>query len=273
GAGWMRRIQAAGVPWLWRHTITAAEGDETGVTAVTVAPIDAAGHCTAGGRKRRFEVDAVTVGHGLVPATEFLRALGARLEWNHGNDCWQPVKDTFGRTSIAGLYVAGDGAGVAGAAAAEVGGEIAALAAVNDLKPGAGWQITLALRRKQNAAARFGRASIGLTRMRPGLVAAIRAQTIVCRCEDVSRGTLDEAFGEGARSIGQIKAWTRCGMGPCQGRMCGETLSALASLHGIARETFEPMVGRAPARPVEIGCLTGVPDYESIPLPPSLPSS
>lgn len=273
GAGWMRQIQAARVPWLWRHTITAAEGDESGVTAVTVAPIDDEGHCTVGGKQRRFEIDAVTVGHGLVPATEFLRALGARLEWNHDNDCWQPAKDMFGRTSIAGLYVAGDGAGVAGAAAAEVGGEIAALAAVNDLKPGAGGQITPALRRKQNAAARFGRASIGLTRMRPGLVAAIPAQTIVCRCEDVNRATLDEAFGDGARHIGQIKAWTRCGMGPCQGRMCGETLSALASLHGLARETFEPMVGRAPARPVEIGCLTGVPDYERIPLPPSLPSS
>jgi hypothetical protein len=273
GAGWMRAIRAAGVPWLWRHAVTAAEGGEDGVSAVTAVPVDSAGHPVAGGRQRRFDVDAVTIGHGLVPATEFVRALGARLEWNDANDCWQPAKDAAGRTSLAGLYVAGDGAAVAGAAAAEVSGRITGIAAANDLDPGADTPITATLGRRQAAAARFGRASVGLTKLRRGLVEAMPAQTVVCRCEDVTRAALDEAFEEGARNIGQIKAWTRCGMGPCQGRMCGETLSALASLHGIARDAFDPMVARAPARPVEIGNLTGVPDYEDIPLPPSLPSS
>lgn len=273
GAGWMRMIRGKGVPWLWRHAITSAEGDETGVRVATVAPVDSGGHVIAGAKPLRFEVDAVTVGHGLVPATEFVRALDARLEWNADNSCWQPVKDDCGRTSVAGLYVAGDGAAVAGAAAAEVSGHIAGLAVAADMASGAGKDIAPQLRRKQRAAVRFGRASVGLTRLREGLVAGMPPQTVVCRCEDVTRATLDEAFREGARNIGQIKAWTRCGMGPCQGRMCGETLSALAATHGIARDTFSPMVGRSPARPVEIGVITGVPAYEDIPLPPSLPSS
>lgn len=273
GAGWMRMVRAKGVPWLWRHTAISANGDDAGVRDVTVARVDADGHVVAGSTPLHFEVDAVTVGHGLVPATEFVRALDAQLEWNDDNACWQPVKDECGRTSVAGLYVAGDGAAVAGAAAAENSGRIAGLAVAADMVPGSGEVISPELRRSQRGAVRFGRASIGLTRLREGLVAEMPAQTVVCRCEDVTRATLDEAFREGAQNIGQIKAWTRCGMGPCQGRMCGETLSALAATHGIARDAFSPMVGRAPARPVEIDALTGMHDYKDIPLPPSLPSS
>ena len=114
---------------------------------------------------------------------------------------------------------------------------------------------------------------VGLLRPRQGMVAAIAAEVPVCRCEEVTRGEIEAAFDEGARQIGQLKAWTRCGMGPCQGRFCGPTVETLAGLRGIAPAAFGPMVARAPLRPTRIGTITGDPDAAGLVLPPSLPSS
>ena len=112
-----------------------------------------------------------------------------------------------------------------------------------------------------------------LVRIRPGLIAAIPPEATICRCEDVTRAEIEAAFDEGARQIGQLKAWTRCGMGPCQGRFCGPTIEALAAQRGIAAEAFGPMVARPPLRPMPIGTLTGDFDPAALTLPPSLPSS
>ena len=51
--------------------------------------------------------------------------------------------------------------------------------------------------------------------------------TIVCRCEEVSAGQILESLTLGALDMSQIKAFTRCGMGPCQGRMCGLTVAEI----------------------------------------------
>ncbi len=275
GLGWRALLLRHGVPYLTRHAVLRAEGDN-GVASVTVAPVDGDGAFEPGGNARRFEVDALLVGHGLVPASEAARSLGARHLHVPALGGWVPELDGLGRSSIAGLYIAGDGAGVRGAAAAALAGAQAGLAVAHDLgridaARHTAEQAPLAARVAR--AARFGRAMAALVRIRPGLIAAIPPEATICRCEDVTRAEIEAAFDEGARQIGQLKAWTRCGMGPCQGRFCGPTIEALAAQRGIAAEAFGPMVARPPLRPMPIGTLTGDFDPAALTLPPSLPSS
>ncbi len=76
---------------------------------------------------------------------------------------------------------------------------------------------------------------------------------IICRCEEVTAGAVREQIRLGATEPNAIKSYLRCGMGPCQGRYCGLTLSEI-----IATDTGKPMseVGyfriRPPVKPVPI---------------------
>jgi bacterioferritin-associated ferredoxin len=108
--------------------------------------------------------------------------------------------------------------------------------------------------------------------LRPALVAAIPAETIICRCEGITRAAIDAAAAEGAATINQLKHFTRCGMGPCQGRMCGEAAGALlAAAHGVAVSKVGFATGRLPLRPVPMEAILGAFDYADIPVPAAAP--
>jgi NAD(P)H-nitrite reductase large subunit len=121
-------------------------------------------------------------------------------------------------------------------------------------------------------AERFGAAIAGLMQARAGAYAAIPPETVVCRCEDISRATIEQALDAGARDVNQAKAWTRCGMGPCQGRMCGETLAELVALRIGSRAAAGQFTGRAPLRPAPYDLLVGEFDYDALDLPAPAPS-
>ncbi len=273
GLGWMAKIRAAGVPFLARHTVIEAKGAEQ-VREVHVRPVDREWRPLADRETRVFETDMLCIGHGLVPATEVSRLLGADHEYRPADGGWVPSHDALFRTSLPGLYVAGDGAGIAGAKAAELRGEMAGLAAAHDLGKLPREEldrVTVTLKRRLGRAERFGVGMSQLMRLRSGLLLTITAETIVCRCEDVSRQEIDEALDEGASDLNQLKAWTRCGMGPCQGRMCGEAVASLLARQTGGREQLGQWTSRAPLRPVPMEILTANYRYEEIPLPTPLP--
>jgi bacterioferritin-associated ferredoxin len=127
-----------------------------------------------------------------------------------------------------------------------------------------------------------GRAMSRLTALRPAQVAAIPQEAVVCRCEDVTRSAIDAAVTAGATDVNQLKHFTRCGMGPCQGRMCGDVAGELLAIHragGVtdraavdaARREVGTFTGRVPFRPVPLGDLVGRFDYDDIPVPPPAP--
>ena len=274
GIQWHALLRARRVPYLWRHAVRAANGKDA-VEKVTVGPVDAAGHPETG-RETIFDVDALAIGHGLIPSTEMTRLLGADHIYDQDYEEWVARLDDVGRSSVPRLYVAGDSAGVSGAAAAVIAGEIAGLTAALDLGRISAklHQEALAQRRTSlGRARRFGRAMARLMKPPNGLYQTIPADTIICRCEDVTRRVIDEAASSGATRIGQLKAWTRCGMGPCQGRNCCDSTARLMELNGISRQDFGQMAGRAPFRPVAIEAITGDFSYDDIALPLSLPSS
>ena len=116
----------------------------------------------------------------------------------------------------------------------------------------------------------------GLTTTNSAVAAGIPAETIVCRCEDVTRAEIDAGYDAGARDVNQLKHFTRCGMGPCQGRSCGEAAAELLALRLVAdgavadvdagRRQAGQWTGRTPLRPVPLSALVGEFSYDDIPI-------
>ncbi len=272
GAGWALKIGAARVPVLFRHAIRAAEGDEQ-LARVRIAPVDAGG-AFATGPERVIDADLLCVGHGLVPGGEVPRLMRAAQTFDHRRGGFIPVLDDAGRTSVTGLYACGDGVGIRGVLVAEVAGRLAGLAAACDAGrlSAAAFATASAGARAALAKARpFSDAMAGLMALRPAQVAAIPPETVVCRCEDVTRAEIDAAYADGARDLNQLKQFTRCGMGPCQGRFCGDVAGELLAQKVGSREAVGAFTARPPLRPVALADLMGAFDYADIPIPAPAP--
>jgi thioredoxin reductase/bacterioferritin-associated ferredoxin len=264
GMAWRAALLAARVPVLTAHRVAAAEGGDA-LRRVQVVPM-------AGGAARWLDCDALCIGHGLTPATEATRTYRALHDYDAARGGWVPRTDADGRTSVRLLYAAGDGAGVRGAAAAPASGRLAALAALHDLGL---LPVHAAARtapaRELARTSRTGSAMARMMALRPALVAAIPPDCVVCRCEGITRAQVEAALDDGARDMNQMKQYTRCGMGPCQGRICGETAAELVALRvgGRARAGFA--TGRVPLRPVAMDAVLGDFDYADIPVPAAAP--
>jgi NADPH-dependent 2,4-dienoyl-CoA reductase/sulfur reductase-like enzyme len=273
GLSWQARLRWAGVPIYYRHGVRSVTQLGSGGLCVRVGQVDDRG-MPLQGVEIDIEADTLAVGHGLVPSTDISRLLRARHKYVPQQGGWIAESDEGGRTSVPGLYVAGDGASIAGAAAAGLQGKLVALACAVDLGFVKEDQIKREkseLQSQWHKSARFGKAMAGLMAMRSGAVAGIEPDTIVCRCEDVTRAEIDAAAREGARDINQLKAWTRCGMGPCQGRTCGDVAGSLLAQHVGARQDVGYFTGRAPLRPISLAEVAGEYTYADIPIPKAAP--
>jgi NADPH-dependent 2,4-dienoyl-CoA reductase/sulfur reductase-like enzyme len=206
------------------------------------------------GSGQRLECDAVAFADALRSETQLADLLGCEFAWSAANRAWLPSRDSHGRSSLAGVYLAGDGAGIMGADAAEAAGELAALALLADLGE------TVDGRRSQALVARLAR----LARFRQGLESAFPfpedwAQntadtTMICRCEEVSAGEIRDVVREGHWEINRVKAHCRVGMGRCQGRLCGAAASELiAQCSGRAIDQVGRLRAQAPIKPLPFG--------------------
>jgi D-hydroxyproline dehydrogenase subunit alpha len=206
------------------------------------------------GAARSFEVDVLCLGYGFEPSNELLRVLGC----GHGLD---PVRrqlvtrrDDCGRTDVAGIYALGDCTGLGGARAALAEGTIVGLSVARYL----GHKIDEAQREQARAMLRrhrrFQRALWDLYAAPPYSTRYATAETVMCRCEEVTLGQIEQALSEKMASAGTIKRRTRLGMGRCQGRYCAPVLEALlAERLGLERGEFTGFAPRVPVKPVPIG--------------------
>ena len=181
-----------------------------------------------GTRAKTLAASHVFLHEGVVPNTQLTLLLGCDHLWDEAQQCFRPVADEWGNTSLEGIMVAGDGAGIGGAAAAQEAGRLAALEAACALG-----KIDPETRDRQarEPRARLRRQLRG-RRFLEGLYAPSNSlpsdpDTLVCRCEEVTAGQVRSAVRIGGRGPNQIKSYLRCGMGACQGRMCGLTVSGL----------------------------------------------
>ncbi|WP_372921449.1 FAD-dependent oxidoreductase [Roseovarius sp.] len=266
GGGWMARLALAGVPYFRRSEVIRAGGAEV-LRSLTIRNLDT-------GATHEMDADTLYIGNGLTPADELHRLLGAVQTADRLRGGYRTSRDERCRSSVPGLYVAGDGAGVYGALPSAMQGRIAGLAAARDHGTLSETQFAARVqepRRKLRRYEKFGDASCRLMQFPEDVSLSVTADTVICRCEDVTRADLDTAIDDGAKDLNQLKHFTRLGMGPCQGRMCSLTAAVLLRARGVGSETDMRLTPRAPVRPVEMNQLTGDFDYDDIPVPKPAP--
>lgn len=209
---------------LTRHAVTEAHGADR-VEAVTVTRLDRDWRPLAG-TARRIPCDALAVGHGLVPQLELATGLGCATRRVPDGTVALDL-DAEQRTSVPGIWSAGETGGIGGAQLAIVEGELAAHSIARVLRGTPAPAPRLTRRRARLRA--FADAMAGAHRPGAGWTGWLPDEAVVCRCEEVPAGRIREAAGElGARDARTVKLLTRAGMGWCQGRMCGPAVAALA---------------------------------------------
>ncbi|NEB64914.1 oxidase [Streptomyces diastaticus] len=195
------------------------------------------------------------VGWGFAPQLDLLVPLGCALTESADGNAVAAVDDGQ-RTTVPGLYTAGETCGVGGAALAAHEGRLAAWSVLADSGAAAPAPANRARTAVRSAVARqraFARA-IALAHPVPRAWPAwLTDETVVCRCEEVTAGAVRTARADGAHDHRQVKQLTRAGMGWCQGRMCGPAVHCLTG-RGRAYEPAERLV----ATPVTLGALAGL---------------
>jgi len=206
--------------------------------------------------------DLLLLSQGVVPSINLPLAAGCALRWNERQASFEPVVDDWGGTGTPGLYIAGDVRRVSGARAAEASGRIAALAVANALGriDARARDARAADEREAIASAKRGRAFFETLYRPPEQFRVPEGPTIACRCEEVTARQIIDAVAHGCAGPNQAKAFLRCGMGLCQGRMCGLTVTELiAKARGISPAQVGYFRQRFPAAPITLGELASLP--------------
>jgi NADPH-dependent 2,4-dienoyl-CoA reductase/sulfur reductase-like enzyme len=254
GLALMREVRAK-VPVVSAVSELAAAGDGQLATVSYVA----------GGRRETMPADLLLLHQGVVPNVNLAMAAGVEHRWDERQLCWSPVLDLNGGSSIDGIAIAGDGAGIGGAEAAVFRGRLAARAAIDVLAPAAAAKsVSMAALRAGLVRAERGRAFLD-TLFRPAPRFRIPSgDTVVCRCEEVTANDILDSVAIGATGPNQLKAYRRTGMGPCQGRLCGLTVTELmAQARGKSPEEIGYYRLRAPVKPITLAELAAVPKTET----------
>jgi thioredoxin reductase/bacterioferritin-associated ferredoxin len=241
-----------------------AIGNVVALEAQGNARLERVAYRTSGGRQRSLPADALLLHQGVVPSVNLAMSAGVAHRWSDTQLCFVPVLDEYGSTNVPGLAIAGDGAGIAGVEAAEARGALAAIAAIRSL----GGELALAAEEKAARASlrRFerGRAFLDLAFQPRPQFRRPRGETLVCRCEEVRARQIIDTVAIGAPGPNQMKAFLRCGMGPCQGRLCGLTVTELmAEARGVAPDEIGYYRLRPPVKPVTLAELAGLPTSDA----------
>lgn len=197
--------------------------------------------------------DAIAYGFALRSETQLADLAGCRFRFDARDRAWLPERDAEGRTSRPGVYVAGDGGGIAGADAAEISGALAAAALLQDIGHAPGDTVRLVASRD------------AILRQRDMLERAfpfpddwfetVPDETTLCRCEEITIAEGKRAIAAGSiDEINRLKALSRIGMGRCQGRMCSAAAAEILSdACGVAASKVGRQRAQAPVKPIPLG--------------------
>lgn len=247
------------IPYLLGRTVVAAHGTDR-VESVTTAKLDR-DWVPIAGTEKTIEVDAVCVSHSFTPRLELALAAGCALT---------PERfvrvDARQQTTVAGVYAVGELTGIGGVDLALAEGEIAGRSAA-----GASGT-TAALERRKTVFTRFAARIEAAHGIRRGWPAWLTESTIICRCEEVSYGSLcATARATQSESLRSLKLSTRAGLGICQGRICGRTVEDLLARQTEGERLTDGTVSdrRPIAVPIRLGELAAPPDHQPHTEPPN----
>jgi thioredoxin reductase len=255
-AGYAVTLARHRVPYLTGHAVVEARGEDR-VSAVRVSDLER--DWTPRGPERVIACDTLAVGFGFVPQLELL----TQLECATRIDCTGMLVvevDAEQRTSVAGVFAAGEPTGVGGADLAVAEGTLAGDAAAAGLgRRGAlDDRSRTVLRRRRSRLRAFAELLAVAHPVRDGWRAWTDGTTQVCRCEEVTVDEIGAAVGLGARDARAVKLLARPGMGWCQGRVCGPAVASLSAAlngRGPRADDLRGLAERPLAQPVALGAL------------------
>ncbi len=256
GMAWRAQLALSNVPIIGARDV-AAEGD---------GRLETIRYTTTRGKTHRVDASLLLVHEGVVPNIHATVALGCAHHWSSQQQCFVPQLDAFRMTSRDDLYVVGDGGGILGARAAGLTGELAALGILarmdrSSAKDRERESTVLRARLERETAFRCFLDALFLPRR---AVLMPDDETIVCRCEEVTARSIRQAAHVRGSGPNQIKAFTRAGMGPCQGRQCGLVISQIVgSESGKDMDSVGYLNIRPPLKPITVGEIARAAKLES----------
>lgn len=241
GTRQLRRLASAGVPIHWRARVAAIRG-EGRVTGASVV---------ASGNTCEIEADTILLGGAFASDNSLSRLLGCAHDVVEGALVARRQAD--GESSLLDIHIIGEAGRFGGALVAQAEGELAGRAAVRKLRGTSSGDTRQALRRRARSLA-FQSALWNL--FRPAIEPpAPTPDTVICRCEEVTRDTLERDAASAVPDLATLKRLSRSGMGRCQGRYCSHRLGTIAGARPPASETQDFVAPQMPIRPVPLASL------------------
>jgi bacterioferritin-associated ferredoxin len=261
GLSWIAKLRMAGIPMRSGISDLRAEG-QGHVEAVSM---------TIGGKRLERPCDLLVVHDGIVPSIDLAHCAGLAMEWQESEASWRPSASPDGQARMAPgptltpgpcrIRISGDARRIGGADAAMAHGRHAARSIIAELAANAIGSTAYAAETSENEVRRTLAGRLFIDAAFPlGIAARLPDDaTIVCRCEEITAGTLRAAIRRGATDMNLIRGTLRCGMGPCQGRSCAATLARLLmEIEAQMATPPAPFRARPPLRPLPLATLANL---------------
>ena len=252
GIRYLLFLKLNGIPIYYNHEISSIEQNANGLTATIMN--------TGGNDHKSFEVDCICLGYGFNSSNNMLRYLNCRHDYNSELNCLVTFRYDDFQTTVKDIYAIGDCVKISGAQVAELEGNISGYNVAESL----GYEIVPEYLKEKNLCKiklqkleKFQNNLWKLYKSNNYNLANLNNEVEICRCEGIKYSTLNNALENGFTSISELKLKTRVGMGPCQGRYCGQiVLDILKHNCGVQIKESDFFTSRIPFIPLNIEHLT-----------------
>ena len=249
GFSYIKKLKMNRIPIFFRHHVSSISGKNP--STITISPILDGGKLDTN-KNVKFLADTLCVGYGFLSNNEIPRILGCLFE-KKGNKISKIKCDKFGRTSLKEVFVIGDGAKIDGAQVAKFEGEMAAISILKDFNlinnvSESSRKINKRLNKKYN----FQKSIWSIFESEEIDISIAKKETILCRCENITSGAIDDVLSTGVTDLGSIKRLSRAGMGRCQGRYCTNMLIKKIEKVSNVEKKFDTFLSQFPVKPIPI---------------------
>ena len=252
GIRYLLFLKLNGIPIYYNHEISSIEQNANGLTATIMN--------TGGNDHKSFEVDCICLGYGFNSSNNILRYLNCRHDYNNELNCLVTFRYDDLQTTVKDIYAIGDCVKISGAQVAELEGNISGYNVAESL----GYEIVPEYLKEKNLCKiklqkleKFQNNLWKLYKSNNYNLANLNKEIEICRCEGIKYSTLNNALENGFTSMSELKLKTRVGMGPCQGRYCGQiVLDILKHNCGVQIKESDFFTPRIPFIPLNIEHLT-----------------
>ncbi len=217
------------------------------------------------GHTQTLPARLLAVHDGVLPNTQLTRLLNLEHQWNKAQQSFAPQIQSDGRSSHPKIWIAGDGMGIGGVELAVQRGRLTALAIARTLNSSPEVITNKKYIARLKQLERSIRVRLPARQFVDALYPPLPVEhfatndTVVCRCEAITLDTIHGAIRQGAIGPNRVKTFTRCGMGPCQGRQCSTALTRIvAKVTGRGADDIGALRIRPPVKPTLISDYLGM---------------